>query len=132
MGLVRFVRYLVISKLSGSQSIDVLKLLGEGYTYREIANITGLRYAQVKGYMLYAMNLYGSSAKVRAMIKYLMPIVEKIEPIVKDGWCLICNTKVDGMYSNPIQTHINTKHRDLVDAYERWVMFELYRTAIKT
>jgi len=127
MGLARFVRYLVTSKLSGSKSYDALKLFAEGYSYREIASITGMKFSQVRGYISYAINQYGNSAKARAMIKYIIPIVEKIEPIVRDGQCLICNTRVDWGHPYPARIHVSSKHGDLVDAYEKWVLSELYR-----
>ena len=112
--------YLIVKVLAGKDNIvnALADYFVKGESPSTIAAKYGLSKHQVRGYAQRITEKTGSSAKARALLKYAIPIITKIKPIVKINGsiakCILCGEELPVQI---IEDHIKKRHRVVVEEY---------------
>lgn len=119
--LVAVLEYLVLKALA--DRVEVVKALYdyfvEGSSPSTIANKYSLSKHQIRGYVQRIMEKTGSGTKARVFMKYAIPVIIKIKPIVRkvNGAIVVCGLCNEELPIQVIEDHIKKKHANVVNEY---------------
>lgn len=117
--LAALLEYLVLKILADKE--EVVKALYdyfvEGVSPSVIANKYGLSKHQIRGYVQRIMEKTGSGTRARVFMKYTIPIIIKIKPVVKrvNGSVAICGLCGEELLIQVIEDHIRKKHANVIN-----------------
>ena len=126
MGLYELVEYLVRLKLVGHEKVlCALALKSQGAPWSEIYEKCDVDKNVVRAYLTRSMEKVGNMNKALIIIKYVVPLLSDIKPIVIDNKCTICNTNL--YHTQVALAHLRYRHRDIVEKYVDEVIERLAR-----
>lgn len=104
--------YLLVHTLSGEKTADAVYRY---FVYDEspgiLSDLYGIPKGKLRGYILRVYQKAGSRNLAKSIMKKIYPLLKNIQPIIVDGYCLICGNK---LVEDPMM-HIRYRHGDLID-----------------
>jgi DNA-binding CsgD family transcriptional regulator len=116
--------YLASIALAEPRLLKVYRMYIDGAGPATIADATGLSRGSVRGLIRRVQEKAGT-ARAEAMLKHLLPLLAGVEPVVANGWCMLCNSYVGT--GTAVLYHVRHVHRDLVLKISLQVVEELRR-----
>ncbi|MEM0026502.1 MAG: hypothetical protein QXT53_01020 [Ignisphaera sp.] len=113
--------YLIVKVLAGKD--NVVNALSDYFIIGESPSVVALKYGlskhQVRGYAQRIIEKMGSATKARVLLKYAVPVVIKIKPIVRklNGAFVKCMVCGEELPIQIIEDHIRKKHATVVEEY---------------
>jgi len=124
MGLYELIDYLVRLKLADHRkALCALYLLSLGESRSSAAERCGSFKGEVNGYLNRLKEKYHDGQRALVIVKYVIPLLDEIQPVVKDNKCLICGRNL--YHIQVAMTHLYTKHKDLVESYVNKIIEKL-------
>jgi hypothetical protein len=124
MGLVELIDYLVRLKLSDNKkALCILSLAVNNAPLDEIYMKCDAIKGEVRGYLGRIREKFGNGFKALIIVKYVLPLLNDIQPVVVNGRCTLCGCYV--AVSQVATVHLLKKHRDFVDKYVSAVIEKL-------
>lgn len=111
--------YLIVKMLVGRE--DVVKAVQDYFVDSMSPSSVAIKYNlskhQVRGYIQRIVEKTGSVIKARVLLKYAIPVVLKIRPIVKEvnGYIVKCGLCGEELPIQIMEDHIRKKHANLVE-----------------
>jgi hypothetical protein len=130
MGFADAVQYLVVQRLIGSRVVDIVEMYLRGCSPSEISRAMGISRYAVRGYIQRVIEK-GLSGSRMAMLKRVIPYIQRVEPAVAGGRCTLCGAvfTTDSSYPYVVQTylymHMVSRHMDHVSKTTRDVISKL-------
>lgn len=118
---ISVLEYLVLKMLAGKE--DVVRALHdyfvEGASPSTIASRYNLSKHQIRGYVQRIMEKTGSPIRARVFMKYAVPVIIKIKPVVTvvNGSMALCNICKDELPLQIVEDHIKKRHSEVVTEY---------------
>jgi hypothetical protein len=132
MALIDAVKYLVLERVSRVD--DALNALADyinGLSLVELARKYNLPKDTMRGIWARVLEKCGSSHKAVALVRYAMPLLMSIDPIVRKNdifvECLLCGAMfATHKYTNmAVVNHVKTSHRDYVEKVSEEIIEKL-------
>jgi hypothetical protein len=128
MSLINVVSYIIKRRLAGDykflKSIEMLYL--RNMSPSDVSRELGIPKNNIRSNMQSLLNILNNHIKTAAVVRYLLPIVNDIDPIIVDVGpslfrCKICNKeyRVGVRSMQPRLNHIESYHRGLVEDYTK-------------
>jgi hypothetical protein len=137
MALIDAVKYLVLERVSRVD--DALNALADyinGLSPVELARKYSLPKGAVRGIWIRILEKCGSPQKARALVRYAMPLLMSIDPIVRKNGifveCLLCGAMfATHKYTNmAVANHVKTSHWDYVEKTAEHIVSRLREIAL--
>ncbi len=113
--------YLVLKQLAGKSNVvkAIYSYFVEGASPSSIASELGMSKHQVRGYVQRIVEKAGSITRARAIVKYVVPHVMRIKPVIKplDGTTARCSICGDEVFLVVAEEHVKRYHGALVNEY---------------
>lgn len=118
-GLESVARYMVLQSLAGTKANTALYMYFMGASPREIESKLGVGRGMLRGYV---QRVYERTRIVYApiIVTTLYGRVSRIEPVIKNGICMICGEPAGQQPT----IHIMLRHRNVVNSLVRKVVMD--------
>jgi hypothetical protein len=124
MGLYELVDYLVRLKLADHRkALCVLNLVSQGESISTAVEMCNVLRNEARGYLARVREKMRNGFKAYIMIKYILPLLDDIKPIIVNNICTICNKNLS--HPQVSMTHLLRKHGDIVKKYGDMVIEKL-------
>jgi len=121
MTLYDLVKYLVKQRLAGNdKSMCVYSMIIEGKPPKEISVMCNISKSGIRHYIRKVVGKMNNGHKAVAVLKHVLPLLLRIEPIIVGGRCRICRAEIS--YRKGAMNHVQYQHRDIVEHYTKQII----------